>query len=59
MNAQDFFNLVAKMRHMQKEYFKTRDIAVLQKSKSLEKRVDEEIERVRLILKQRQEPTLF
>ena len=44
---------------MQKEYFKTRDIAVLQKSKSLEKRVDEEIERVRLILKQRQEPTLF
>lgn len=59
MNAQDFFNLVAKMRHMQKEYFKTRDIAVLQNSKSLEKRVDEEIERVRLILKQRQEPTLF
>ena len=59
MNSRDFFNLVTKMRDKQKEYFRTRSASVLQESKRLEKQVDEEIQRVNEIIKDKQEPKLF
>lgn len=59
MTARDFFNLVARMRDKQKEYFRTRSASVLQESKRLEKQVDEEIQRVNGIIKDKQEPKLF
>ena len=59
MNAYDFFNLVTKMRDKQKEYFRTRSASVLQESKRLEKQVDEEIQRVNELIKDKQEPKLF
>ena len=59
MNALDFFNLVTKMRDKQKEYFRTRSASALQESKRLEKQVDEEIQRVNEIIKDKQEPKLF
>lgn len=36
----EFIELVRQMREAQKEYFRTRDKQVLQRSKALEKRVD-------------------
>lgn len=36
----DFITTVKAMREAQKEYFRTRDRQVLQRSKALEKRVD-------------------
>ena len=51
MKAKEFFDLVSKMREAQKEYYKTRDKAVLNRSISLEKSVDSEIARVNEILK--------
>lgn len=53
MNAREFFNLVSNMRDKQKEYFRTRDRAVLAESKRLERMVDSEITRVDEILRQR------
>jgi hypothetical protein len=41
MTFEDFRNLVADLRHAQKEYFRTRSDAALERSKSLERRVDE------------------
>ena len=46
MNAKQFFQNVALMRQKQKEYFKTRSPIALQDSKTLEKAIDAEIERV-------------
>lgn len=59
MTARDFFTLVARMRDKQKEYFRTRSSSVLQESKRLEKQVDDEIQRVNGIIKDKQEPKLF
>lgn len=39
----DFITTVKAMREAQKEYFRTRDRQVLQRSKALEKRVDDYI----------------
>lgn len=58
MTAKDFFDLVARMRDKQKEYFRTRSGSVLKESKQLEKQVDEEIKRVNGIIRERQEPKL-
>lgn len=58
MTARDFFDLVARMRDKQKEYFRTRSGSVLKESKQLEKQVDEEIRRVNGIIRERQEPKL-
>lgn len=58
MTARDFFDLVARMRDKQKEYFRTRSGSVLKESKQLEKQVDEEIRRVNEIIRERQEPKL-
>ena len=46
MNAREFFNKVAQMRSMQKEYFRTRSKTALQESKRLEREIDMEIARV-------------
>lgn len=59
MDAKSFFYLVAKMREKQKEYFRTRSGVALSYSKDLEKRVDAEIDRVKKILHEKQNPTLL
>ena len=59
MTARDFFTLVTRMRDKQKEYFRTSSASVLQESKRLEKQVDDEIQRVNEIIKDKQEPKLF
>ena len=59
MDAKAFFDLVSRMRTMQKKYFKTRSKSSLEQSKTLGKRVDEEIERVNKILEERTNPKLF
>lgn len=46
MNAREFFDKVAQMRSMQKEYFRTRSKTALQESKRLERKIDMEIARV-------------
>lgn len=46
MTARDFFELVARMRRSQKEYFKNRSRLYQRESKELEQKVDAEIERV-------------
>lgn len=43
MNDKDFRVMVAKMRQAQKEYFRTRDTAVLHGCKLIEKQVDDEL----------------
>ena len=47
------------MREAQKEWFRTHTQTALKRSKSLEKVIDSEIERVEEILKKRREPGLF
>lgn len=59
MNAKEFFGLVKEMRVQQKEYFKTRSADVLRKSKALEKRVDDEIERVEKVMNEKKQGCLF
>jgi hypothetical protein len=46
MNARNFFMLVTEMRNAQKMYFRNRTKEELEKSKELEKRVDDEIRHV-------------
>lgn len=43
MTIKSFVNLVKAMRDMQKSYFKTRSVDVLQESKRLEREVDRAI----------------
>lgn len=50
MNSRDFFDKVALMRQLQKEYFKTRSKTVLEQCKVVEKEVDVEIKRVNAII---------
>lgn len=56
MDKREFFEKVSEMRDAQKEYFSTRSNASLNKSKKLEKEIDDEILRVRRILSGRKEP---
>lgn len=58
MNAEQFFRLTEKMRAKQQEYFRTHAQKALRESKDLEKRVDEEIERVNKVLRERYAPKL-
>lgn len=59
MTPKEFFDLVARMRVRQVEYFKTRTGSALQASRELERQVDNEISRVNKILKEKQSPRLF
>ena len=58
MNSKDFFNKVALMRRLQKEYFKTRSKSILSECKAIEREIDTEIKRVNAIL-QTNEQNLF
>lgn len=46
MDAKEFFIKVAEMRRAQKAYFGTRTKETLEKAKSLEREIDNEIKRV-------------
>nr|DAZ74549.1 MAG TPA: hypothetical protein [Caudoviricetes sp.] len=52
MKAEEFFALVAKMRDKQREYFETRHKLTLVEAKRLEHAVDNEIYRVKALLRQ-------
>ena len=56
MDKREFFDKVSEMRDAQKEYFRTHSSASLNKSKKLEKEIDDEILRVNKILSGRKEP---
>lgn len=60
MDHRDFFNKVALMRQLQKEYFRTRSRSVLTNCKNVERDVDAEIKRVNAIIERRKnEQELF
>ena len=62
MTSRQFFDRVVQLRRFQKEYFATRSREPLQQAKALEKEIDDEIERVKKILANRQQqqpPNLF
>lgn len=59
MDARTFFDLVSKMRDKQREYFRTRSATALRESNQLEKRVDDEINRVNKLQQERVNPSLF
>jgi hypothetical protein len=55
-----FFNLVKAMREAQKEYFTSRSLEALRRSKQLERKVDEYIMRGDIyLMNQNKEQTLF
>lgn len=58
MNNREFFNKVAFMRQLQKEYFKTRSKSTLSECKAIEREIDTEIRRVNAII-QTKEQNLF
>lgn len=58
MTARAFFELVAQMRHHQKDYFKTKSAEALRYSKDLERKVDAEIQRVQKIINEQNKPRL-
>lgn len=47
LTADDIVALVERMRHKQKEYFRTHTIVVLEESKTLEREVDQAIRQYR------------
>lgn len=58
MTSEQFFHLVVEMRKSQRDYFKTKSQESLRHSRDLERRVDTEIKRVEMVLKERMNPTL-
>lgn len=50
MDRKVFFHKVCQMRTTQREYFKTRSKAVLERSKRLEKLIDDEITRAKAVM---------
>lgn len=50
MDSRTFFNHVTEMRKYQKEYFQTRSNIALYNAKKIEKIIDNEIDRVILIV---------
>lgn len=59
MEAKQFFDEVVKLRALQKNYFHTRSSDALRASKRQEKLIDDEIERVNKIIRNRNNPNLF
>ena len=61
MNARQFFDKVVEMRRLQKEYFKSRSHLTHEKSKAVEREIDQEIKRVQDIeaANRPPEPNLF
>lgn len=58
MKAREFFDLVARMRDKQNEYYRTRSTPSLTESRNLERAVDAEIKRVREVLATQQQGKL-
>lgn len=56
MKPKEFFDKVSELREAQKEYFKTRSSAALNRSKALEREIDAEIARVNANLSKRPQP---
>lgn len=54
MTAEQFFYLVARMRQAQNDYFRTRNSMIFKAARALENEVDEEIARVKDIIRQRE-----
>ena len=50
MNAKEFYDTVKAMREAQKEWFKTKSRVAIVRSKVLEKKIDQEIERVEVLM---------
>ena len=60
MDSREFFDKVALMRQLQKEYFRTRSRSVHTNCKNVERDVDAEIKRVNAIIERRKnEQELF
>lgn len=59
MNAREFYEKVRKLRRWQKVYFSTRTKQALEESKSLERIIDAEIDRVQKIMEERNNPKIF
>lgn len=58
MEAKQFFEEVAKMRQLQKDYFKTRSSMALYASKKQEKLIDDEIARAQGVLERNKQMNL-
>ena len=56
MNAREFYEKVRELRRWQKAYFSTRTKQALEESKSLERIIDAEIDRVQKIIEERNNP---
>ena len=54
MTPKEFYDTVKAMRELQKKYFRTRIKTYMDESKVLEKKIDEEIERVEAKLQPKQ-----
>lgn len=59
MDSKTFYDTVVRMREAQKQYFKTRRSCDLQRSKQIEKIIDNEIARVERMLWEQKNPPLF
>ena len=59
MSPRQFFGKVVEMRRLQKEYFKSRSPFVLDKSKKIEKEINDEINRVQAIEVAKHQRSLF
>lgn len=60
MDSRQFFDTVVEMRKYQKAYFRSnnRDRSALQAAKDYERKIDEEIKRVQLLLHEQRNPRL-
>jgi tripartite-type tricarboxylate transporter receptor subunit TctC len=54
MSPKEFFDKVVEMREAQKKFFRMHASTELQRSKQLEKQIDEEIQRVQELMKPKQ-----
>ena len=59
MDSKVFYDTVKRMREAHKQYFKTRRPCDLQRSKEIEKVIDNEIARVERILWEQKNPPLL
>ena len=58
MTPKEFFDKVSRMRKAQKDYFRTRSGRSLNDSKRLEQEIDAEIERVRKVMEEKNNPKM-
>ena len=58
MTPEQFFELVAQMRRAQRNYAKTGSTTDQRYARDFERRVDTEISRVQIVLREKQQPKL-